>query len=104
MKGKFVFMRVSIVSILFIFSIFFSNNIIAQSCTPPAVPYITGTSITAGWNLLSTTTHGFSSAWSQTLAATNPNKSYKLIVTGTWGIANSVVHRDAAFDGKGDVS
>ena len=99
MKGKFVFMRVSIVSILFIFSIFFSNNIIAQSCTPPAVPYITGTSITAGWNLLSTTTHGFSSAWSETLAATNPNKSYKLVVTGTWGIANSVVHRDAAFDG-----
>jgi hypothetical protein len=35
--------------------------------------------------------------WSATLAGTDPAKKYKLVVSGTWGIANGVRHRDAAY-------
>lgn len=58
---------------------------------------MTGGSTTSAWTLVSSTTHNFSSAWSQTLAATNTGKQYKLVVSGTWGIANNVQHRDAAY-------
>ena len=56
-----------------------------------------GTSTTTG-TLLSTNTYNMTNAWSATLAATNPNKTYKIVVSGTWGIANGRAHRDAAYD------
>jgi hypothetical protein len=37
------------------------------------------------------------SGWSQNIAATDPNKIYSLVVSGTYGIANGVQHRDAAY-------
>ncbi|MEY4278795.1 MAG: hypothetical protein RL377_799 [Bacteroidota bacterium] len=74
-------------------------NLTAANPTP-AIPYITGLTSGSSWRLLSSSTHTFSSAWSETLATANdPTKSYKLVVTGTWGIANGALHRDAAFDG-----
>lgn len=56
-----------------------------------------GTSTTTG-TLISDNTYAMTSAWSATLAATNPNKTYKIVVSGTWGIANGRFHRDAAYD------
>ena len=56
-----------------------------------------GTSTTTG-TLISTNTYAMTSGWSATLAATNPNKTYKIVVSGTWGIANNRAHRDAAYD------
>jgi hypothetical protein len=56
-----------------------------------------GTSTTTG-TLISNNTYAMTSAWSATLAATNPNKTYKIVVSGTWGIANGRFHRDAAYD------
>jgi hypothetical protein len=47
--------------------------------------------------LLSTTTKAMTAGWSENLAATDVNKKYKLVVSGTWGIANGVRHRDAAY-------
>ncbi len=53
---------------------------------------------TRSWTQVSTTTKSFNSVWNFTLPATDPNKEYKLIVSGTWGIANGIQHRDAAFE------
>lgn len=50
------------------------------------------------WTLVSSTYHAASSGWTQTLAGTNSAKQYKLVVSGTWGIANGRCHRDAAYD------
>ena len=47
---------------------------------------------------VSTITKAMTSAWTYTLPATDPNKVYKMVVTGTWGIANGNAHRDAAYD------
>ena len=47
---------------------------------------------------VSTVTKAMTSAWTYTLPATDPNKTYKMVVSGTWGIANSRAHRDAAYD------
>ncbi len=56
-----------------------------------------GTTSSTG-TLISTNTYNMTSGWSATLAATNPNKTYKIVVSGTWGIANGRAHRDAAYD------
>jgi hypothetical protein len=50
------------------------------------------------WTEISSTYHAATSGWTQTLSATNSAKQYKLIVSGTWGIANGRLHRDAAYD------
>jgi len=47
---------------------------------------------------VSTVTKAMTSAWTYTLPATDPNKVYKMVITGTWGIANGNAHRDAAYD------
>jgi len=47
---------------------------------------------------VSTVNKAMTSAWTYTLPATDPNKTYKMVVSGTWGIANSRAHRDAAYD------
>lgn len=56
----------------------------------------TTTAIT--WTEISSTYRAATSGWTQTLAATNTLKQYKLVVSGTWGIANNRLHRDAAYD------
>ena len=48
--------------------------------------------------LLSTNTYSMTNAWSAVLAATDPTKTYKIVVSGTWGVANGRAHRDAAYD------
>lgn len=53
---------------------------------------------TSNWTLVSTLTKSFTSNWSETLAATDASKQYKLVVNGTWGIANGIQHRDAAYE------
>ena len=99
MKGISFFTSIRLIIVLCFSSIIFQSKLSAQSCIPPAVPYITGNGTTTNWRLVSTSTHTFNAAWSELLAATDPNKSYKLVVSGTWGIANGLQHRDAAFDG-----
>ena len=47
---------------------------------------------------ISTVTKAMTTAWTYTLPATDPNKTYKMVVSGTWGIANGRAHRDAAYD------
>ncbi len=47
---------------------------------------------------VSTITKVMTSGWTYTLQATDPSKTYKMVVTGTWGIANGNQHRDAAYD------
>ncbi len=59
----------------------------------PSSPIVSSTE----WSLISTSTKEMTAGWSSTLAATNPNKEYKMVVSGTWGIANSVRHRDPAY-------
>jgi hypothetical protein len=56
-----------------------------------------GSSFTIG-TLLSTNTYNMTNTWSATLAATDPSKTYRIVVNGTWGIANGNLHRDAAYD------
>ena len=53
---------------------------------------------TSNWTLISTITKSFNANWNETLAATNSSKQYKLVVNGTWGIANGIQHRDAAYE------
>ena len=48
--------------------------------------------------LLNTYPKPMTSGWSQILPATNSTKTYKMVVSGTWGIANGRAHRDAAYD------
>jgi len=48
--------------------------------------------------VLNTYAKAMTSAWSQNLPATDPAKAYKMVVSGTWGIANGRAHRDAAYD------
>jgi hypothetical protein len=48
---------------------------------------------------VSTVTKAMNTGWTYTLPATDPNKTYKMVVSGTWGIANGVAHRDPAYDG-----
>ncbi len=57
----------------------------------------TGTNTTTTTQV-STTTKAMTSSWTYTLPATDPNKVYKMVITGTWGIANGNAHRDAAYD------
>ncbi len=47
---------------------------------------------------VSTVTKAMNTGWTYTLPATDPNKTYKMVVSGTWGIANGVAHRDPAYD------
>ena len=53
---------------------------------------------TSSQTLLNTYAKPMTSGWSQTLPATDPTKTYKMVVSGTWGIANGRAHRDAAYD------
>ena len=48
--------------------------------------------------LLNTFPKPMTSGWSQNLPATDPAKTYKMVVSGTWGIARNNAHRDAAYD------
>ena len=59
----------------------------------PTAPAI----VNASWNLVKTTTKLMTAGWSDIMNATDPTKQYKMIVSGTWGIANGVRHRDAAY-------
>ena len=43
---------------------------------------------TTSQTLLNTYVKPMTSGWSQTLPATDPTKTYKMVVSGTWGIAN----------------
>jgi hypothetical protein len=47
---------------------------------------------------VSSVTKAMNTGWTYTLPATDPNKTYKMVVSGTWGIANGNAHRDAAYD------
>ena len=59
---------------------------------------------TSNWTQISTVTKTFTSNWTETLAATDPNKQYKLVVSGTWGIANGIQHRDAAYESPSNIN
>jgi len=59
---------------------------------------------TTTWTQKSTVTKSFTSNWTETLAATDPTKQYKLVVSGTWGIANGIQHRDAAYESPSNVN
>jgi hypothetical protein len=59
---------------------------------------------TSNWTQISTITKTFTSNWTETLAATDPNKQYKLVVSGTWGIANGIQHRDAAYESPSTIN
>ena len=59
---------------------------------------------TTTWTQISTVTKSFTANWTQTLAATDPTKQYKLVVSGTWGIANGIQHRDAAYEAPSTIN
>ena len=65
----------------------------------PSAPAITN----ASWNLVKTTTKLMTNGWSDIMNATDPTKQYKMVISGTWGIANSVRHRDAAYSSTNSV-
>jgi gliding motility-associated-like protein len=54
--------------------------------------------LTDSWTLESTTTRSMTAGWAITLQSTDPNKVYKIEVSGRWGIALNSLHRDAAYD------
>ena len=53
--------------------------------------------LSAQWKLVSSNVYSMRQGWSAVLGATDPAKQYKMIVKGIWGIANSISHRDAAY-------
>ena len=82
--------------ILFVFSIVGITQLDAQPVMPATRGFVKRPDLT--WELVSDDTKSMRSGWSQTLAATNTSKQYKIVVSGTWGIANNNLHRDAAYD------
>ncbi|MFM7645691.1 MAG: hypothetical protein ACKO41_03160, partial [Sphingomonadales bacterium] len=67
----------------------------------PSAGTLSGTQqvcLTESWTLESTTVRSMTAGWAITLQSTDPNKLYKVEVSGTWGIANNNLHRDAAYD------
>ena len=52
---------------------------------------------TSDWTFVEDTTQNFNSAWTYTLPATNTESRYKMVVSGTYGIANNVPHRDGYY-------
>jgi hypothetical protein len=72
------------------------NQTFAQVVAPAMRGFIIKPELS--WELVSDDTKPMTQAWSQTLTGTNVAKQYKIIVSGTWGIANGNYHRDAAYD------